>query len=94
MLPTLSRSYLYPPVQQLIGEDLQGGAAFTGKAGQPAEETRRTSVSDHVTWMEHVQRLKVVVDRVSHDHFALKYAEDLHERNNAMQIRTNNKNWS
>ncbi len=77
LLLTLVKSHLYPPVQQLNGQDFEGGAAFAGETGQPAEETRRAGVPDHVTRMEHVQRLKVVVDRVADDHFALKYTEDL-----------------
>ena len=48
-----------------------------------AEETRCTGVSDHVTWMEYVQRLEVVVDGVAHDHFSLKYTEDLQDRSHA-----------
>lgn len=78
-----AQSHLYPPVQQLAGQDFEGGTALTGETGQPAEETRRTGVPDHVTWVDHVQRLEVVVDGVADDHFALKYTEDLQERSHA-----------
>lgn len=79
------KSHLYPPVQQLTGQDLEGGAVLAGETGQTAEQTARTGVPDHVTWMEHVQRLKVVVDGVAHDHFALEYSEDLRERRQAQE---------
>lgn len=74
------KSHLYPPAQQLTGQDLEGGAAFAGETSQPAEETCRTGVPDHVTGMEHIQHLKVIVDGVADNHFALKYTKDLQER--------------
>lgn len=77
------KSHLDPPVQQLTGQDFEGGAAFAGETGQAAEVTARTGVPDHVTWMEHVQHPKVVVDGVTDDHFALKNTEDLQERRRA-----------
>lgn len=49
------------------------------KTGQSAEETVRTGVSDQVTWMEHVQRLKVVVDGVTDHHFTFQDGKDLQE---------------
>lgn len=76
----MTMSYLDAPVQQLTGQDLQGGEAFTGETRQAAEEAARTRVPDHVTWREHVQRLEVVVDGVADDHFALKNTEDLQQR--------------
>lgn len=51
------------------------------EAGQAPEVLRRTGVSDHVTGMVHVQRLKVVVDGMTHHHLALKYSEDLQQEN-------------
>ncbi len=72
MPQSFRKFHLYLPVQQLSGQDFEGGAAFTREAGQSAEETSCTGVSDHVTWMEHIQRLKVVVYRVADDHFAMK----------------------
>lgn len=83
MVLTLLKPHLYPPVQQLTGQDFEGGAAFTGETGQPAEETCRTGVPDHVTWMYNVQCLKIVVDGVADHHFALKYTDDLQERSHA-----------
>lgn len=76
-------AHLNPPVQQLTGQDFEGGAAFAAETGQPAEVARRAGVPDHVTWMGNVQRLKVIVDGVADDHFALKYTEDLQERSHA-----------
>lgn len=75
--PLISSSHLYAPVQQLICQRSEGGTAFTGETGQPAEETRCTRVPDHVTGMNHVQCLKVIIDGVAHNHFAFKYTEDL-----------------
>lgn len=49
------------------------------KTSQSAEEMVRTGVSDHVTWMEDVQCLKVVVDGVTDHHFTLQDGKDLQE---------------
>lgn len=72
--------HLYPPIQQLTGQDLQGGAVSTGESGQSAEQMRGTGVPDHVTRVQHVQNLKVIVDGVAHHHLAFKYTKDLKER--------------
>lgn len=86
----MSMFHLYCPVEQFTGQDFQGGATFAGESSQSAEETRGTRVPDHVTWMEHVQRLKVIVNGVPDDHFALKYAEDLQVRSHISALEERN----
>lgn len=76
----MTTSHLDAPVQQLTGQDFQGGEAFGGETRQAAEAAACTGVPDHVTWREHIQRLEVVVDGVADDHFALKNTEDLQQR--------------
>lgn len=73
-------AHLYPPAQQSAGEDFEGRAATFGETRQPAEVGRRACVPGHVTRVQHVQRLEVVVDGVADDNFSLEYSADLEER--------------
>ena len=48
----------------------------------------RADVPDHVTWVEHVQRVKVVVDGVADDHLPLQDSEDLQEKHHRRRLLT------
>lgn len=64
-----SKAHLYLPVQQLSAQNFKG--AFAGQTSQSAEESTGAGVPDHVARVADVQNLKIVVDRVTDDNFAV-----------------------